>query len=82
MFNSFDEGLPIVACGSEECDEPPSLQLCESMTGVVSRGASGLDFSKKTPPAWILRVLAVAMGAVGIRAILQAVQTIHNHPER
>jgi uncharacterized membrane protein YfcA len=44
--------------------------------GVIIGAQIGARLSKKTPSAWILRVLAIAMGAVGVRVILQA---IHHH---
>lgn len=47
--------------------------------GVVIGAQIGARLSKVTPPVWILRGLALAMGGVGVRVIMQAIQTMHLH---
>lgn len=41
--------------------------------GAVIGAQLGARLAKHTPAAWILRVLAVALGAVGVRVVMQAV---------
>jgi len=41
--------------------------------GAVIGAQIGARLSKRTPAAWIMRVLAVALGAVGVRVVMQAI---------
>ena len=41
--------------------------------GVIVGAQLGAHLSKVTPPGWILRVLALALGLVGIRVVMQAI---------
>jgi uncharacterized membrane protein YfcA len=45
--------------------------------GAVVGAQIGARLSKVAPPSWILRILAVALGVVGVRVVLQALRVMH-----
>ena len=44
--------------------------------GAIIGAQFGTQLSRRTPAAWILRVLAVALGAVGMRVVLQSLHAV------
>jgi uncharacterized membrane protein YfcA len=44
--------------------------------GAIVGAQFGARLSKAAPPSWILRILAVALGVVGVRVVLQALHAI------